>query len=156
MAPAPDPAQLRTGHCHCNSPPPGNNPPSPSTDDDSTLSTDDDGTWGDACKFYKNGFIDVISPQLPHIPAWASKLYGQATNNPQCLPASEDDFSCTINFADMQRFNMRRLQARLIDFAFSQRFDDDKGLSKANVFESTLKEYGRISRAILWFLRGEG
>lgn len=112
--------------------------------DHSYLNEDDEHAWKDAFHLYREGFLGVISPQIPHIPAWASQLYGQATGN-ECLPTEEIDFSYRINFADMQRLYLRKLQANLIDFAVIQRFDPDKAVSKASFFESTLKEYGGFS-----------
>jgi hypothetical protein len=46
----------------------------------------------------------------------------------------------------MQRLYMRRLQATLIDFAVSQRFDEEESYASSGIFEMTMKEYGERSR----------
>lgn len=42
---------------------------------------------------------------------------------------------------------MRRLQATLIDFAVSQRFDEEESHANSGVFEMTMKEYGETGLA---------
>ncbi|KAM7210019.1 hypothetical protein V8F06_014598 [Rhypophila decipiens] len=137
-----------TGHCHCTTPPVPGHP-------DPALEEVDSAIWTHVCGFYPDGFIDLISPQIATIPAWASKLYGEARKiwdghgdrpgNP-CFPMKQTDISYSINLADMQRLYMRYLQAKLIDCAVANRFDDDKGFAVLGEFTTTMKDYVQAVR----------
>lgn len=114
--------------------------------------TNDKEIWDLVCNFYPGGLIDLISPQIPKVPVWFSKLYGhiqtsrgvhkrEASNNP-CFPSHEFDMSYSLNCSDLQRLYMRYLQAKIVEFAVANKFDDDKGLAMLPEFRITMKDYG--------------
>jgi hypothetical protein len=88
---------------------------------------------------HRDGFVKVISSQPRYLPEWA----------PQTSQGFANGYS--INFADMQRMHIRRLQARLIHVAVS--LDSSpaewKTGGKGDLLGPLMREYGTFNPTLV-------
>jgi len=102
----------------------------------------DDAIWSNVKTLYQrlspNGFVKVISSQFSWLPDWAPTI------------PSNPIYGYSINFADVHRMHIRRLQARLINITLSLGSDVDewKKGGKGDLFGPTMREYGMFH--VIW------
>jgi len=104
--------------------------------------------WKTVLRFYQTGFVELVTRRRPCLAEWAARLR-RWTKQPKRRPV-DGDFGYRINFADMQRMHMRRLQAKLINVAMAIQFDNDKGV-KGGAVESlglVLHDYGKSNPTV--------
>lgn len=95
------------------------------------------------------GFITLVNNGHWLEPRWLHRLrHGRKGHDETCK------YGFWLDLADIQRMNMRLLQARVTCLAFSAEFDNDHGVSKGVLSElgPALQDYGAFRRPPSYFL----